>query len=313
MLREDLKKIKNNENDCINYGEFYDLLSEIQSVIELSRNSAKNDIKCFCDLLEIKNEKDLRSKVVNKAEILNSNKREKLLHILSLMYTEKFYNHEYFHKIFGACYNLQIPGKFSFIKKPSNLEETNKMFDSLREILLDKNISSASMLVNQVSKRFSDVLATSAYLIFSTDANLEKCSKTIDGILKACDNNEIMKVDNVAEICNIINEQIIFPEDADEQLKNMNIGDYLSQFISGYNNAVIPTEYQEKLKRYYSYITNTKFNDLDNSELPNHDDPEFLKYMNDLEEMLQTDSSNVKQISKKMAIVSMHHHSYYRR
>ena len=289
------------------------MLSEIQNVIELSRKSATNDIKCFCDLLEIKNEKDLRSKVINKVEILNQNKREKLLHILSLIYTEKFYNHEYFHKIFGACYNLQIPGKFSFIKKPSNLEETNKMFDSLREILLNKNISNTMIIASQISKRFIDILATSAYLIFSTDANLEKCSKTIDEILKSCDNNQIIKVDNISEICNIINEQIIFPEDTDEKLKNMNIGDYLLQFVSGYNNAVIPAKYQDNLKKYYSYIVNTKFNDLDNSELPGYDDPEFLKYMNDLEGMLQNDSSNVKQYSKKFAIVSMHHFSYYRR
>lgn len=313
MLKERIQTIKNDENDVLNYGEFYDILSEIKNIIEVNQNTRKQDMKCLCNLLKIKNMNGLVKIDFDKLDLLQKQNRNNLIYILSLMCGDKFYSHQYFETIFKSCYNLQIPGKFAFIKRPNNLEEANKMFDDLKETITSKKITPSTFVVNQTVKRLGDLLQRSAQILFTTESNLEISYDAVNSILESCDKNQPIVIDNIEEVCNILNEQITFPDDAEDYLKELNIGDYLLKFIKGYNVAIIPTTYEDKLDVYYNNITNTEFRNFDNSILPKYEDPDFLRYMNDLENMLQENYSDNAQYTKKFVAVSMHHCSYYKK
>lgn len=313
MLRENLKELTKGNYNGSNYELFYELLEEIKQLLEQNQKKQKKDIECFYKLVEVIEQDNIIFIKVDQNKILNSDKRNNLLHILSLMYGEEFYTSNFFSLAFSSCYNLQIPGKFSFIKKPTSIEEVNKMFDSLKEILDSKKFNETYILVNRIVNNLSFFLEKSANMIFLTDQKWKDAYNAIVNILISCDKKEVIIIDNLNDICDTINNQITFLDEEDEAINKIKLGDCLANFVEEYNNSIIPNTYEEKLASYYDKITETKFQDLDNQNLPSYNDPDFIRYMNDLENMLQEKYSDQKQFAKKFAIVSMHHCSYYRR
>lgn len=313
MLRENLKELTKGNYNGRNYQLFYELLEEIKQLLEQNQKNRKKDIECFYKLVEVIEKENIIFIKVDQNQILNSNNRGNLLHVLSLMYGEDFYTSNFFSLAFSNCYNLQIPGKFSFIKKPTSIEEVNKMFDSLKEILDSKKINETYILVNRIVNNLSLFLEKSTNMIFLTDQKLKDAYNAIVNILMSFDKKEAIIIDNLKNICDTINSQITFLDEEDEEINAIKLGDFLANFVKEYNNSLIPNTYEEKLACYYDKITETKFQELNNQNLPSYNDPDFIRYMNDLENMLQEKYSDQKQFAKKFAIVSMHHCGYYRR
>lgn len=231
------------------------------------------------------------------------------------MFGESFYETKEFNNIFQISYHLQIPNRMQFINKPNNKKEVQSLLASFRDILNSNDLGAISK-VNISLNFLSAAIEQSAFQVLTLSEELNKIYKAINSILNACDKNEQINIDELDYICKLINKNIFFEIAATKEIEKLKVGDCLAEFVNGYNQAILPIaeqkDYEKKFKEYYRKIIKTNFNHLDNSDLPDYNDPKFLIYMREILKTMEQEPVKDMEYCKRYAVASMHYGLYFR-
>lgn len=316
MVHKDLCQKKLEKHDSLNYGEVYHLLKDLKKNIKGMQDEKTTNIQHYAKLVTIFKSDGNIIVEANRNQILNTRNEASLLAVLSLMFGEKFYHTDEFNYIFRSCYNLQIPKQMYFTSKPNSLEETKRLLASIRTMTNSGNMEIAQK-INMALNILCRVIEHSASRVFTMSQEVDDSYKIILNILNACDHNETISSENLDYICEIFNRNVFFENVNTKTVGELKVGDCLVDFIQGYNHNIVPLreakEYEKKFKEYYRKITKLNFNQLENSDLPDYNDPKFLNYMRDMLLKLETEPNKDEEYCKRYAIASMHYGLYFRR
>lgn len=299
---------QNNKNK-----EFYEMLKLVKQSLKENKNRRVYDIACMRKLVTKNKDGSSKPFSISKVGLVSSENRMALFHILEVVFGTEFYKDKEFLGVFDDCYNLPL-GQFGTIRKPDSLEDVNFMFDTIKKVLEKPDFSSTSKKINEVMSTFGQALAYFSNQIDNACVQLDKLYDEINILIVSFNKNELLLVEDMEKTRELLNLHISLLNPTEETKK---VGDYIINFVKEFNASKMPIceneRYQDNLLKYYGNVVNTKFNEFNCGLLPSYDNPDYVSYMNNLEDMLQDNYSKDKQFSKKFVAVSLHHQGYYRR
>ncbi len=294
--------------------EFYEILKMVKQSLKDNKSQRVYDIACMRKLVTKNKEGSSKPFSISKVGLVSRENRSALFHILEITFGKEFYKDREFISMFNDCYNLPLLGIFKTIKKPTNLEETNLMFDTINEVLKVQSFYESSKIVNETMCRFGEALAYFSNQIDKACVQLDKLYDQINDLIVSFNKNDLLLVEDIEKMREMLNLHINMTNPTEE---TKNVGDYITNFIKEFNASRMPIceneRYQDNLLKYYGNIVNTKFNEFNYELLPSYDDSDYISYMDNLEDMLQDNYSKDKQFAKKFVAVTMHHQGYYKR
>lgn len=293
--------------------EFFEILKMVKQSLKDNKSQRVYDIACMRKLVTKNKEGASKPFSISKVEIVNRENRTALLHILEVIFGIEFYKDKEFVGLFDNCYNLPL-GQFGTIRKPNNLEDVNSMLDTIKKVLEKSDFTSASKKINETMCTFGQALAYFSNEIDNACVQLDLLYDQVNNLIVSFNKNELLLVEDMEKIRELLNLHISLLNPTEE---TKNVGDYIINFVKEYNASRMPIcddeRYQDNLLKYYGNVVNTKFNEFNFGILPSYDDPDYIRYMDNLEDMLQDNYSKDKQFTKKFIALTMHHQGYYRR